>query len=146
VGLRSIFRRKNPLELDHPDFGRLVFNPTDHTWSTQHCEFWGVRGLQLVVEGTAAGPSDEQAAAYRQLLAAKDELLPRCQVALASLVIGEPSESSKFDLTGLSVPRLEGTPQTELWNLWFYLRGDDHYMYGVQSSDRWQTLKPYRDD
>jgi len=33
-----------------------------------------------------------------------------------------------------------------LWTLWFDLSGDDHFMYGIQTDDNWQTLTAFADD
>jgi len=145
MGLFDLFRRRPPLRLAHPELGELEFDARLQCWQRDGFEFWGRNDVTLVLDASPAGPTDAQVAEVRRLAAARDELLPRCLAALRP-VADDIDIDPQFVVEYLHVPSLDGTPRGELANLGFDLVGDEHYIYGVQTTDRWRTLQAHRDD
>jgi hypothetical protein len=146
MGFLNWFRKHEARELDHPEFGHLRYSERHQSWVNENFAFWGYSGLQLVIDGDASGPTAAQFEALRDMQKARDQLLPRCLSALTALPELEGSVGSTFVLAGLSVPRLDDSESGLLWNLWFDKEGDEHYMFGVQSTDSWRTLQAHVGD
>jgi hypothetical protein len=134
-------QRPTPESLSLGDFS-LHYDRSIDGWMHDDMEFWGFREVAITVDADEAGLRPHQVAEYRRLAGAKDELLPRLLEALRS----QETESATFVLVGIHIPRLDGTKAGELARFWFDRTGDDHYMYGVESSDRWLTMQAHRDD
>ena len=143
--LRELFKNQSPPTVDHADFGRLVFDARQQCWSRLDFQMWGYAGLQLVIDAPDSGPTARQVAEYRRISQAGDQLHYRCLAALQT-VVPDSTGPPQFMLSGLSIPRLDGSEVGELWNLWFDREGDGHYLFGVQTTDRWLTLEPYVGD
>lgn len=142
MGFFSIFgKRDTPSPVALGSFS-LLYNRRLRCWEQSGIEFWGIRAVDISIDATEAGPSSEQVAEYWRLMNAKEELLPRLLSALDCLA-PEPAE---FRLVGVHIPRLDGTEAGDLGRFWFDRTGDDHFMYGVESIDRWETLQAHRDD
>lgn len=145
MGLLGWFRKRGVVELEHPDFGRLVHSERQRDWVNRDFTLWGASGLQLVIAGDRSGPTAAQVAAFHELRSTPD-VLRRSLAALAEMPQPEGSSGSTFVLMGLSIPRLDDSESGRLWNLWFEKEGDDHYLFGVQSTDGWRTIRPYAED
>ena len=142
MGIFSIFRKPPaPQPRDFCDIS-LSYSRVDNCWQQSDLEFWGFRSVDLTIDADEAGPSSEQASEYWRLVKAKDSLLPRLFAALQS----QEAEPAHFVLVGVHIPRLDGSKAGELARFWFDRVGDDHFMYGVESTDRWQTMQAHRDD
>lgn len=143
--LGRLFARKPRLEREHPRFGTLVFDGKD-AWTAESITLWDQPGVSLVIDADASGPTPAQDAQFARLDAMGGAMLARCRAALTAYLDDPANPAPRFELEYLSIPALDGTPRGELWNLGFDLRGDGHYVYGIQSEDRWATLEPHRDD
>lgn len=120
----------------------LFYDERLRTWQHSGIEFWGLPQVEISITASDAGPSPEQVAEFGRLSRSKDLLLPRMLGALRT----QEAEPAEFVLVGLHIPRLDHTPAGELGRFWFDRLGDDHFLYGVETTDRWQTLRSYRDD
>jgi hypothetical protein len=57
--------------------------------------------------------------------------------------------SRRFVISGVTIPSFpsfQPVRNGHLWTLWFDLSGDDHFVYGIQTDDNWQTLTAFADD
>lgn len=145
--LQRIFRGgPPPPEMDHPLFGHLVYLRRDGCWQNEDFELWGASGVDLLLDGGPDGPTPEQESAYRRFRDARENLLPRCLEALAGLRRKMGLPDSQFTVNGLTLPALAESSDGKLWTLWFDCAGDDHFWYGVQSDDDWETIHPFADD
>jgi hypothetical protein len=134
--------------VDHPVFGRLEFTPS-RGWSSKEFSFWGFTHVQLLVDASEAGPTEEQEQAFRRLAERQSALLPGLLAAVA-----EQRERTKRPpgvpaVRTLSVPALGSASPARtgsLWTIWFDSPGEEHWGYGVQSTDDWRTFSAFAED
>ena len=138
-------QKKAPVVLLHPEFGELRFSKHDGFVNTSF-ELWGYGPFELIVDAPEAGPSEAQAEAFRRFEGSRESLLPRCIAELDAIRVEMEQPATTLSVSGLSVPRLDSSPQGTLWTLWFDAEGDDHFMYGIQSDDDWTTIHAFADD
>jgi hypothetical protein len=143
--LSSIFGGQSRPPLQHPLFGELHWSRTDG-WVNDNFELWGYKGIQLLIDAPADGPSLQQENAFRAFVDQRETLLPRCIDEVDRVREELEVEASTFVITGLTIPSLATGKNPLLWTLWFDLKGDDHFMYGVQTDDAWVTLIGFADD
>ncbi len=144
--LRRLFKAKPaPPVLDHPQFGELHFSRHDGLVNSSF-ELWGHGPFELLVDAPESGPSPAQEEAFRRFESAKEFLLPRCVAKLDVLRAEMQLPAATFVVAGLTIPSLDSKPQGRLWTLWFDAQGDDHFLYGIQTDDDWNTLQAFADD
>ena len=144
--LRRLFKSNAPpLTLLHSEFGQLQFSKHDG-FINPSFQLWGYGPFQLIVDARKSGPSEAQGAAFRRFESARESLLPRCVAKLDALRVEMQLPPATFTVAGLTIPPLDSSPQGRLWTLWFDARGDDHFMYGIQSDDDWDSLCAFADD
>jgi hypothetical protein len=144
--LRSLFKRRTPPRfLDHPSFGRISYSRHD-AWRNRAFELWEYSNVDLLIDAPFAGPSSAQEEAFLRFRASRSTLLPRCLDAVAAVRRAMPLPAGELVVTGLSIPSLADVRGGKLWTLWFDCVGDEHFFYGVQSEDDWQTLAGFADD
>lgn len=143
--LGRLFRKGGSPPREHPLFGTLRYSKHDG-WENEDFSLWDFKGIQLLIDAGTDGPSPRQEEAFRRFEAGRGELLPRCLRALDSVRESFEVPEGEFRVTGLSIPSLGPGRGGDLWTLWFDLEGDDHFMYGVQSDNDWETLAAFADD
>jgi hypothetical protein len=143
--LSSLFKREPERRIQHPRFGELVFSRPDG-WINNDFEFWGFKGIELLIDAGEGGPTREQEQAFRDFEVQQVALLPRCLAEVDKVRRELEVASSTFVISGLTIPSLGASEQDRLWTLWFDLDGDEHFMYGVQTDDNWATLIGFADD
>jgi hypothetical protein len=144
--LRSLLRRGPPVPpRDHPLFGRIAFSRHDG-WRNPAFGLWGHSPVDLLIDAPAAGPTREQEEAFVRFRDARATLWSRCLDAVVAVRREMGASEGAFSITGLSIPALGATRSGRLWTLWFDCAGDEHFWYGVQSDDDWQTLAGFADD
>ena len=144
--LRRLFKPKAPLPtLVHPQFGELHFRKHDG-FMNPFFELWGSGPFELLVDAPEPGPSESQEEAFRRFERARESLLPRCIAKLDTLRSGMQLPRTTFQLAGLTIPSLDSSAQGRLWTLWFEAQGEDHFMYGIQSDDDWDSFAAFADD
>jgi hypothetical protein len=147
VPLRDRFVRKT-LVREHPLFGAISFTP-GHGWERTDFTFWGFRGVQLLIDAGPDGPTTAQGTAFRRLHDQQAQLLPQCLAEVASRRAETERPPGDAFLSTLSIPALgsDGPALTgDLWTIWFDYEGEEHWMYGVQSSDDWRTFAGFAED
>jgi hypothetical protein len=147
VPLRGLFVRKAVVR-EHPLFGAIIFTP-GRGWERKDFDFWGFRGVQLMIDAGPDGPNPAQEAAFRRLHDRQAQLLPQCLAEVASRRAETERPLGEAFLSTLSIPALgpDGPAATgDLWTIWFDYQGEEHWMYGVQSSDDWRTIAGFAED
>ncbi len=145
--LRRLFGTASPPpELDHPLFGHLVYLERDGCWQNEHFDLWDASGVDLLVYCGPDGPTADQETAFRRFRDTGEVLLQGCLEALAGLRSEMGLPDSQLTVNGLTIPALDDSRDGKLWTLWFDAAGDDHFWYGVQSDDDWDTIHPFADD
>jgi len=109
-------------------------------------ELWGHSPVQLLIDAPQSGPTAEQVDAFRRFCAARDSILDRSIGQMNDLRREMELPPATFAIATLSIPSLGDEASGKLWTLWFDAEGDDHYLYGVQTEDDWQTLHAFADD
>jgi len=142
MGLFSIFSGRKAPQAQVLGNITLRYNRSLRCWEQGGIEFWGTPEVDLSIDADEAGLSSEQVNEFWRLVDAKNDLLPRLLGALQE----EENEAARFVLVGVHIPKLDGSKAGELSRFWFDRIGDDHFIYGVESNDRWQTLSAHRDD
>src|SRR5262245_60740336 len=140
-----MFRRKPPLRLSHPLFGDIRYSKTDG-WINDAFTLWGFAGIELLIRATENGPTRIQEEAFINFRDQELHLLPRCLAEVDKVRHELEIASSRFVISGITIPSLRSERNGHLWTLWFDLAGDDHFMYGIQTDDDWQTLTAFADD
>lgn len=135
-----------PPEMENPLFGHLVYLERDGCWQNEDFDLWGASEVDLLIYGGPDGPTADQETAFRRFRDAREDLLPRCLEALAGLRREMGLPDGQFTVSGLTIPALDDSRDGKLWTLWFDCAGDDHFWYGVQSDDDWDTIHPFADD
>ena len=144
--LRRLFDpAEPPLVAEHAVFGTIRFSKPD-CWTNDAFVLWGTTDVQLLLTATRQGPSTRQVEAYLRFRDAQSALLPRCLEAVDAVRSRHGIPKAAFRISALSIPSFTDGPSPTLWKLWFDLEGDDHFMYGVESEDEWQTLTGFADD
>jgi hypothetical protein len=145
----NIFQRlfgpkEPPPTIEHQIFGTIVYSKHDGWINTSFSAF-GYSGIQLQIDAGPEGPTQEQVGAFTNLTAKPDvlsESIKRLSTVRAEMDLPEGT----FVLSGITIPSFRPEPQGNLWTLWFDCPEDDHFMFGVQSDDEWETLHPFADD
>jgi hypothetical protein len=145
----NIFRRifgpkEPPPTIEHPLFGTIVYSKHDG-WINKSFTAFGYSGIELQIVAGADGPTTKQVEAFTNLIA-KPNVLSECMKRLASERAEMSLPEGTFVLSGITLPSYRSEPQGNLWTLWFDCPEDDHFMFGVQSDDEWETLHPFADD
>jgi len=140
-----MFRKKPPLRLNHPLFGNITYSKTDG-WINDAFTLWGSDGIELLIRANENGPTRTQEEAFINFRAQQQDLHPRCLAEVDKVRRELEITSSRFVISGVVIPSFEPVPNGHLWTLWFDLSGDDHFMYGIQTDDNWQTLTAFADD
>jgi hypothetical protein len=143
--LKRIFRRKPPLRLRHPLFGDITYSKTDG-WINDGFTLWGFDGVELLIRANETGPTRIQEEAFINFRAQQQDLLPRCLAEVDKVRRELEIASSAFVISGVAIPSFQPAPNGHLWTLWFDFSGDDHFMYGIQTDDNWETLTAFADD
>jgi hypothetical protein len=125
----ALFRRKRPV-LDDPYFGRLTFMRGGY-WEGELVVPGVSEKVGLVVPASETGPSEEQAAFCRRLLADLDALFARCRPVFE----GDfeqwaekpfPAEwQADFSLVGLGLPEVGDNANP--WNVCYFVDAANHY-------------------
>lgn len=142
MGLFSIFSGRKASQAQVLGNITLRYNKSLHCWGQDGIEFWGTPEVDLSIDAGETGPSPDQVDEFWRLIDAKNDLLPRLLGALQEM----ENEAAQFVLVGVHIPKLDGSKAGELSRFWFDRLADDHFIYGVESNDRWQTLIAHRDD
>ena len=133
--------------IEHPLFGALRFSRHDG-WENPGFTLWSFEGVQLLIDAGPEGPSPTQEEAFRRFESTRADLLPRCVAAVDEVRASFEATGGEFRVSGLTIPALAGGSEAHdrLWTLWLDLERDDHFMYGVQTDDDWETIVAFADD
>jgi hypothetical protein len=137
--------RESPPALDHPVFGRLTYSRHDG-WMNAAFTAFGFTGIDLLIDAGPEGPTPRQLQSFGDLTAKHPSILSESVNQLQELRKQMELPAGTFRLSGITIPSYRPEPQGSLWTLWFDCLEDDHFMFGVQSDDEWQTLYPFADD
>jgi hypothetical protein len=137
------------LEQVHPLFGRIDYQPS-RGWKNAQFELWNRSNVVLLLAADASGPTPMQEKAFVSFRDARERLLPMCLTAVAAERAGTGRPSGVAVISALSIPSLLASDARNrtsgLWTLWFDYEGEDHWSYGVQSSDDWATIRGFAED
>jgi hypothetical protein len=137
--------RKSPLTMEHSIFGTLTFSPHDG-WMNPSFTAFGYTGIDLLIDAGPDGPTERQVTAFADLSIKQTSILRDALIRLQELRDEMELPPGTFRLSGITLPSYKDESQGMLWTLWFDCPEDDHFMFGVQSDDEWQTLHPFADD
>ena len=137
-----------PLNQEHPIFGAITYT-AGKGWESEGLELWGFHDVYLMIDAEADGPTPLQEAAFVRLRDSRDTLLPRCLALVDEERARTAGAPGVAFVTAVSVPALGGSGlgQTgDLWTLWFDYEGEEHWSFGVQSTNDWRTLAGFAED
>ena len=125
----ALFGRRRPV-LDHPFFGRLTFMPGGY-WEGDLVVPGLPERVGLVVPAPECGPSDEQTAWCRGVLADLDGLFARCRPVFDGAFEQWAQRAfpadwrEEFSLVGLGVPA-DGD-DAAAWDACYFVAAANHY-------------------
>jgi hypothetical protein len=143
---RQIFGfKQSPQSMQHQLFGNLTFSRHDG-WINPSFSVFGYSGIELLIDAGPEGPNSDQVEAFNNL-SRKHEMILSESVKRLQKTRGEMQlPPGTFVLSGITIPSYGAESHGKLWTLWFDCPEDEHFMFGVQSDDEWQTLHPFADD
>lgn len=145
--IRRLFPKAEPvLVLHHPVFGQLRFHREGTGWQNSAFTLWSFCGVDLQIAARREGPTAFQTQEFIRFRDAGEALWPRCLAAVEAVRAEMGVAAGAFRISGLSIPSFGPEGAGRLWTLWLDLEGDDHFGYGVQTQDGWQTIAGFADD
>lgn len=131
--------------MEHPVFGKITYSRHDG-WMNPSFSAFGYDGIDLLIDGGVDGPTSQQIDAFKSFAGRHSSILVQATAGLQEIRAGMGEALGTFVLSGITIPSYKPEANGTLWTLWFDCPEDDHYIYGVQSDDEWQTLHPFADD
>ena len=131
--------------IDHQLFGQLTFSRHDG-WINSSFTAFGCSGIELLIDAGPEGPTLQQVEAFKNFSHKHESVLSESTKRLQDTRSEMQLPPGAFVLSGITIPSYKPEPQGKLWTLWFDCPEDEHFMFGVQSDDEWQTLHPFADD
>ena len=143
---REMFSKKEPLKLNDPVFGQIIFTGKNNWEAKKKASFEG-GNPEIWIDAGEDGPIEEQRQFYKKIVGGYKELWPRIADAFAKHV--EDINSSAYVLNNFT-PSILYIPQpredgTFFWKIWYDRKGDEHWGYGVEI-DGWDKIIPFMED
>lgn len=137
--------KEPPPQLDHPLFGKLTYSRQDG-WINSDFSVFGYSGIELLISAGPEGPTSQQVDTFQNFSMKHETILTQCMKLLQNLQEEMNVPRGDFVLSGITIPSYKAERNGMLWTLWFDCPEEEHFWFGVQSDDEWQTLHPFADD
>lgn len=116
---------------DDPDFGKII-EAKGGGWEGTLAEFWSYKDVQLLLGSAGSGIVEAQRALYRALRPNRDGIRERVEDNIRKYIANtsglKAPASNPIQLSSIFFP---ADPSIQDWRVWYELKGEDIYWFGV---------------